>query len=64
VDGLRLARVLARADDEVVGVCAHRSHVEDDDVFRQLLLGDAGDPACLLEWCQFSLDPSSESASV
>ncbi len=48
-DRLRLARVLARADDEEVGVRAHRPHVEDDDVLRQLLLGEAGDSACLFQ---------------
>src|SRR4051812_16422833 len=31
-DALRLARVVPRAHDEIVGVGAHRLHVEDDDV--------------------------------
>jgi hypothetical protein len=48
-DRLRLPRVLARADDEEVGVCAHRPHVEDHDVLRQLLLGEAGNSACLVK---------------
>ena len=48
-DRLRLPRVLAGADDEVVGVRAHRPHVEDHDVLRQLLLGEAGDSACLFQ---------------
>ena len=38
-----------RAEDEEVGVRAHRPHVEDEDVLRQLLLGEAGDSACLVE---------------
>ena len=49
---LHLARVAARADDEEVGVDAHRPHVEDHDVVRQLVLGDAGDPAGLFERAQ------------
>ena len=49
VDRLRLPRVLARADDEEVGVGARRPHVEDDHVTSQLLLGDAGDAAGLFE---------------
>ena len=48
-DCLRLPRVLTRAEDEEVGVRAHRPHVEDDDVLGQLLLGEAGDSACLVE---------------
>jgi hypothetical protein len=52
-DRLRLPGVAARADDEVIGVRAHRPHVEDDDVARQLLLGDAGDAASLFERSQF-----------
>ena len=48
-DRPRLTRVLAGADDEVVGVRAHRPHVEDDDLVGQLLLGEAGDSACLFE---------------
>jgi len=49
VDRLRLPRVLARADDEVVGVEANRPHVENHDVFRQLALGEVGDATGLLE---------------
>ena len=55
VDRLRLARVAARGEHEEVGVVAHRPHVEDDDVRRQLLLGESGDPAGLLERAQVGL---------
>jgi hypothetical protein len=48
-DRPRLTGVLAGADDEVVGVRAHRPHVEDDDLLGQLLLGEAGDSAGLFE---------------
>jgi hypothetical protein len=44
-----LARVAAGADDEVIGEDAHRAHIEDDDVFGQLLGRQSGDSACLLE---------------
>ena len=49
VDRLRLARVRARADDEVVRVRAHGPHVEDRRVGRQLFLGDPGDPLGVVE---------------
>jgi hypothetical protein len=49
VDRLRLARVPAGADDEVVRVRADGPHVEDDDVCCELLLGELGDLAGLLE---------------
>ena len=52
MDGLRLPRVRARRDHEVVGVVAHRPHVEDGDVGCQLLLAESGDAACGLERCQ------------
>ena len=48
-DRLRLPRVAARRDHEVVGVDAGRPHVEDDDVLGQLLGGESGDSACLFE---------------
>ena len=51
-DRLRLPRVAARRDDEEVRVVAHRPHVEDRDVGRQLLLAEGGDAAGLLERCQ------------
>ena len=51
-DRLRLPRVLTRADDEEIGVRAHRPHVEDDHVARQLLLGESGDAAGLFEGAQ------------
>ena len=47
-----LPRVAAGRDDEVVGEGAHRPHVEDDDVFRQLLPGESGDAAGLFEGVQ------------
>ena len=49
LDRLRLPRVLPGADDEEVRVDAHGPHVEDEDVFRQLALGEAGDVAGLFE---------------
>src|SRR6266508_2092558 len=49
VDRLRLARVAARADDEIVGVRAHRTHVEDDNVPRELSLREIGDAPSFLE---------------
>jgi hypothetical protein len=49
IDGSGLPRVLARADDEEVGVGARGPHVEDDNVLRQLFLGEAGDAARLFE---------------
>jgi hypothetical protein len=49
VDRSRLPRVLPRADDEEVGVGARGPHVENDDVLRQLFLGEAGDAARLFE---------------
>ena len=48
----RLPRVAARRDDEVIGEGAHRPHVEDDDVLRQLLLCESGDAAGLFEGAQ------------
>ena len=48
-DRSRLPRVAARRDHEVVGERAHGPHVEDDDVLRQLLLGESGDAAGLFE---------------
>jgi hypothetical protein len=48
-DRLRLARVPAATEHEEVGVGADRPKVEDDDVLRQLLLGEAGDQASLFE---------------
>jgi hypothetical protein len=51
-DRTGLPGVAARADDEVVGEGAHRPHVEDDDILRQLLEGESGDAAGLFERCQ------------
>jgi len=51
-DRLHLPRVPARADDEEIRVDAHRPHVEDHDVVRQLVLGDAGDAAGLFDGVQ------------
>jgi hypothetical protein len=45
----RLPWVPSRTEDEEVGVGADRAQVEDDDVLRQLLLGEAGDEASLFE---------------
>ena len=64
VDRGHLPRVLARGDDEEVGVGAHRPHVEDDDVARQLVLGDAGDAAGLLERGQAVRSPRRTAQSV
>src|SRR2546421_10621621 len=47
LDRLRLPWVLAAADDEKVRVDTDRTHVEDDDVLRQLALGEASDAAGL-----------------
>ena len=52
VDRGGLPRVLAGGDDEVVGERADGPHVEDDDVLRQLLLGESGDAAGLFEGVQ------------
>jgi hypothetical protein len=49
VDRSGLPRVLTRADDEEVGVGARGPHVENDDVLRQLFLGEAGDAARLFD---------------
>ena len=62
VDRLRLARVATGREDEEVRVDAHGPHVEDDDVFSQLLGGESGDPACLFEGAQ-STHCSSETRS-
>ena len=43
------AALLPGAHDEVVGVGAHRLHVEDDDVPRELLLRQRRDAACLFD---------------
>ena len=51
-DRLRLARVAAGREHEEVRVDAHGSHVEDDDVFCQLLARESGDPACLIDRSQ------------
>src|SRR5678815_3423929 len=51
-DGLHLRRVAAGADDEEVRIDADRPHVEDHDVVRQLVLGNAGNPAGLFERVQ------------
>ena len=51
-DRLRLARVAAGREHEEVRVDAHGPHVEDDDVFCQLLARESGDPACLFERSQ------------
>jgi hypothetical protein len=48
-DRLRLARVPAGGQDEEIGIDADRPQVEDDDVLRQLLLGEAGDETSLFE---------------
>jgi hypothetical protein len=49
VDRGSLPRVLARTDDEEIRVGDDGPHVEDDDVLRQLVLGEAGDAARLFE---------------
>jgi hypothetical protein len=41
-DRLDVAGVLARADDERIGVSDHVLHVEDDDVLCQLVGADRG----------------------
>ena len=64
VDRGRLPRVLARAHDEVVGVGACRPHVENDDVLRQLVLGEAGDAAGLFEWRQCGFNSRSITGEV
>ena len=51
-DPLRLARVAARAHDEVVGVGADGLHIENDDIAAELVLDDCRDPACLFERAQ------------
>jgi hypothetical protein len=48
-DRLRLARVAPGRQYEEIGVDADRPQVEDDDVLRQLLLGEAGDETSLFE---------------
>jgi hypothetical protein len=48
-DRRRLPGVPPRAEDEEVGVGADGPQVEDDDVLRQLSLGEAGDEASLFE---------------
>ena len=48
-DRLRLAGIAPGAKDEEVRIRADRPQVEDDDVLRQLLLGEAGDEASLFE---------------
>jgi hypothetical protein len=48
----RLPRIPSGADDEEIRVRAHGPHVEDDDVVRQLLLRESGDPAGLFERAQ------------
>ena len=63
-DRLHLARVAAGGDDEEIGVVAHRPHVEDGDVGRQLLLAEGGDAASLLERCQVGQLPRSGGGSV
>jgi hypothetical protein len=45
----RLPWVPSGTENEEVGVGADRTQVEDDDVLRQLLLGEAGDEASLFE---------------
>src|SRR5262249_56917054 len=64
VDGCCLAGVLSGADDEVVRIGHDRPHVEDDDVLGQLLLGEAGDPACLFEGRQVPSKRYSPRASI
>src|SRR6185503_7003876 len=49
VDRLGLAWISARGQHEVVGVAAHRAHVEDNNIPRQLLLGELSDSASLFE---------------
>src|SRR5204862_1114665 len=48
-DRRRLTRVPPGADDEEVGERADGPHVENQDVLRQLLLGESGDPASMFE---------------
>jgi hypothetical protein len=48
-DRLGLSRIAPVAQDEEVRVDADRPQVEDDDVLRQLLLGEAGNEASLIE---------------
>jgi hypothetical protein len=48
-DRVRLPGVLARAEDEEVGVGADGPQVEDDDVLRQLATSEAGDQTSLFE---------------
>ncbi len=48
-DGLRLSGISPRAEHEEVGVRADGPQIEDDDVLRQLSLGEAGDEASLFE---------------
>jgi hypothetical protein len=51
-DRLRLPWIASAAQHEEVGVDGDRPQVEDNDVLRQLLLGEAGDEASLFEGCQ------------
>ena len=51
-DRLRLAGVAAGREHEEIRVDAHGPHVENDDVFCQLLARESGDPACLFERSQ------------
>jgi hypothetical protein len=59
-----LPRVPARTEDEKVGVGADRPQIEDDDVLRQLSLGEAGDEASLFERGQSEMILSSLAALI
>ena len=48
-DGLRLPGIPPRAEHEEIGVRADGPQVDDEDVLRQLSLGEAGDEASLFE---------------
>jgi hypothetical protein len=63
-DRCRLTGIPPRAEDEEVGVRADRPQIEDDDVLRQLSLGDAGDEASLFERGQSEMVLSSLAALI
>ena len=51
-DRLGLPGVATGREHEEIRVDAHGPHIEDDDVFCQLLARESGDPACLFERAQ------------
>jgi len=59
-----LPGVPSRAEDEEVGIGADRPQIEDDDVLRQLSLGEAGDETSLFERGQSEMILSSLAAFI